>query len=591
MPLTTTSGQPGLFRHPVARFVVVTAFVGSLADWTLFASLVAVVDGRTAGSAWATAAVLLARVLPATLFAPVAARRVDRRDLRATLATQEAMRAAVVAVIAVLAPTSPLLMAAVLLVGLEFAAAMLAAGRESMVSRHVPAFLHTQVNTATAITSYGLLPVGAVVVQALGVGTSMAVAAGAYGLLLVSYLTRWPGVGGTVGVVEGVVVPAGRDAGEARTPADPAALARTVLAAAIGLAPVVALFTVAPRLAEHWLGDATATGLPLGLLLAGAAVGLVLANRGGRDAVGLGIAAAGFAVSALGAWQVGILLAGVGAGLGYLALQTRLQAEARDPSQFARAFAVLKISTIAGTLAGPTAWELGGPTLLLGLSGTAALGASMLASANGSTIRSLLRGAVRGVVRRLVHLVVRIEVVGRRHDGPAVVASNHPNALDGVVALAADPSLRPIARWQANPVARAGFWVADAVVTTAGTDRGHRPAWEQAAAHLDDGGRIWLAPEGGAHDAPVLRAPRSGAVRMAHAAQVPVQALGVRHHGSHAGPRLRSWRPWRRPRVTLVWGDLVLPTGVVERDNDAMMSAIAQASGTLWHGDALAVAA
>jgi 1-acyl-sn-glycerol-3-phosphate acyltransferase len=180
-------------------------------------------------------------------------------------------------------------------------------------------------------------------------------------------------------------------------------------------------------------------------------------------------------------------------------------------------------------------------------------------------------------------VVVRVEVTNRheRFDGPAVVVSNHPHWIDGAVAVQADRSLRPIARWQSHLGARFAIWAGNAVVTTAGTGRDPRPAYLQAADHLEAGGRIWLAPEGGSHQNLRLRTPRSGAVRMAHAAGVPIQPLAIAHEAG-GGSRPGRWRPWHRPIVRVCWGPIVHTTGDVGADNDRMMTCLSRVSGLVW---------
>lgn len=178
--------------------------------------------------------------------------------------------------------------------------------------------------------------------------------------------------------------------------------------------------------------------------------------------------------------------------------------------------------------------------------------------------------------------VLRMRVEGRRLDGPAVIVSNHPHVIDGLIVLFADPRLRPIARWHRIPLLRAGMWVADCIVTTTGTPvRPHRGAFADALAHVRRGGRVWIAPEGGWQPEPTLRYPRTGAVRMAHAAGVPIQVLGV-VHGRHPGPQLATWRPWRRPTILLRWGEVLTTTGDIDRDIDRMMTAISAATGWTW---------
>lgn len=185
---------------------------------------------------------------------------------------------------------------------------------------------------------------------------------------------------------------------------------------------------------------------------------------------------------------------------------------------------------------------------------------------------------------------LRIRIEGRRHHGPAVVASNHPNLIDGLIVLFADPTMRPVARWHRYPLLRAGMWVAASLITTTGTPIApHRGAYTPALAHLRAGGRVWIAPEGVWQPEPTLRYPRTGAVRLAHAAGVPLQILGI-VHDTHPGPTLKTWRGWPRPIVVLRWGPVLTPTGAVPADIDALMGALSATCGAAWiphaeHGD------
>lgn len=560
-----------LLSDRIARFISLTAGLGSLTDWTLFAGLVVAVDRATAGSPWATSLVLAAKIVPAIVFAPIAAKRVDTRPLRRTLIAHETGRVLATVVVGAGALTGTVLLALVGLIAFEYAAAMQAATRESVISRHVHADHFTALNTVTAVLGYGLMPVGALLAAVAGsTATFVGVIAG-YSLVAVAYVVlRLDDVPRPTAMVtpDDATATRARKAG-----AWPRELTTAVAAAALGVLPPVVLFTIAPRLAETWVGSPEAIAALLAPVFAGAVLGFVAANRGAAPAVGLGAAAAGLALAATGLWQIGLGAVGFGAGLAYLALQTQLQHLANQPSQFATAFAALKGATIVATLAGPALYGLVGPAVTLQVAASVtAIAAALLVG---------VRAPLRTFLRAIVIVTTRIEVRGVRHDGPAVVVSNHPNAIDGVVAMAIDPSMRPIARWQRNPFARAGIWIGDCVVTTAGTDRDPRPAYLQAADHLASGGRIWLAPEGGAHAGAELRAPRSGAARMAHAAGVPIQALGIRHERPE-GPRLRDWRPWRRPAIVLTWGEMVATCGILTVDNDRMMRAIASASGTTW---------
>jgi 1-acyl-sn-glycerol-3-phosphate acyltransferase len=197
-------------------------------------------------------------------------------------------------------------------------------------------------------------------------------------------------------------------------------------------------------------------------------------------------------------------------------------------------------------------------------------------------LQRLVRTPLRAAFWAVLRSGLRMSVEGQRHDGPAVIVSNHPNLIDGLIVLLADPTMRPIARWHRVPLVRAGMWVAASLITTTGTPVSpHRGAFASALAHLREGGRVWIAPEGGWQPALTLRHPRTGAVRLAHATGVPVQILGI-VHDTHPGPTLSTWRGLPRPRVLLRWGPVIRPTGDLAADVDAMMTALGQTCGAIW---------
>ena len=223
-------------------------------------------------------------------------------------------------------------------------------------------------------------------------------------------------------------------------------------------------------MAGTWLGDRTATAPLYAVTLGGGALGFALANlRRARADAAMAMATLGLLVAATGAWIPGLALLGVGAGAAYLDLQTRLQHAATNPSEFARAFAILKGASAAAVLGAPALVGLAGPRgVLLGGACSAIAGAALAAPAPGRMARRGVRGVLRFVAGRV--LAVEVEAHAPRVDGPAVVVSNHPHWLDGVVALLADDDLRPVARRQRHLGARMGIWAADAVVTTRPAD-------------------------------------------------------------------------------------------------------------------------
>jgi len=207
-------------------------------------------------------------------------------------------------------------------------------------------------------------------------------------------------------------------------------------------------------------------------------------------------------------------------------------------------------------------------------------------------VRAPLRLALWSAMR----LGLRISVEGTRVPGPTVIASNHPNLLDGLVVLMADGSMRPVARWHRHRLVRFGLWIGNCVITSTGTPANpQRGAYARALAHLHAGGRVWIAPEGGWQPDVTLRPPRTGAVRLAHAAVVPIQVLAV-CHTPHPGPDLSTLAglrrsPLRRHRLVLRWGPCLTTTGDVTADGDRLMAAIAETAGMTWASAADAAAA
>lgn len=585
--------MPALRTHPVGRFIAGTALANSLVDWTLFATLVVTVDHLIGGGTWATALVLLARILPGVVLAPLAARRIDRRDLRTSLIHHELLRTLAVVTVAGGFLLASVVMAITGLLALEFAAAMQAAGRESVISRHVPRHHFTRLNTITAVASYGLLPIGPLLVALVGPTAGWWIAILGYAALAVAYrVGLHPDTSAhplascetaliaEVPAVTGPSRPEGTGTG---------GWMRVTIAAALGLLPAVALFTLGPSLADAWLGDRAATGPLYMLVLSGGAIGFALANRQRfRADLAMVLVVVGLGLALVGPWVPGLLLVGVGAGGAYLDLQTRLQHAASDPSQFAAAFAVLKATTAIAVAAAPALLALASMDAVLVAGLIAGLAGALVAWPRGGHIARL---AVRTAIEVLLRAIVRVQVIhpDRRVTGPAVVVSNHPHWLDGPAAMLADRSLCPVARHQSHLGVRLGIWAAGAVVT------GRRHAGDchsdtasatpktgtvdRAVAHLRAGGRIWLAPEGGTNPGRRLNRLRTGAVRMAAEADVPIQPLGIRWADGPAGADLRRWRPWRRRTVEVTWGDPLIPTGDTDADIASMSRALATAAG------------
>jgi 1-acyl-sn-glycerol-3-phosphate acyltransferase len=140
-------------------------------------------------------------------------------------------------------------------------------------------------------------------------------------------------------------------------------------------------------------------------------------------------------------------------------------------------------------------------------------------------------------------LACRVKIEGDVPKGPAILVSNHPNYIDGPLAFLLSPRVRVIAKPNPYRSVQWAMYLYDAYITWRG-------AAAHARRHLRAGGIVWIVPEGRRWPGPLGR-PRRGAAQIAQetgAPIVPTALLGT------ADLRLREWRPWRRPRVTIVLG-------------------------------------
>jgi len=175
------------------------------------------------------------------------------------------------------------------------------------------------------------------------------------------------------------------------------------------------------------------------------------------------------------------------------------------------------------------------------------------------------------VGRIVLALGCRIRIEGEVPSGAAILVSNHPSYLDGPLALCISPRVRVIAKPNPYAAVRGAFYLFDAFVTRQG-------AVPDSRCHLRAGGLLWIVPEGQLSPGPMGRA-RRGAAQFASetgAPVVPTAMIGT------AGPRLREWRPWRRPRVRIVIGKprYILPGEDLLEAAHEFMGALSRLSGT-----------
>lgn len=574
-----------LLDQPVARRVLSATAVGSLADWTTFAALVAVVAAFTEGSVFAVAIVACARILPSCVLGPVLAPYAGVLGIRPTLVAVEAVRAATILAVG-FAGSLPAVAAG--LVALELTAALGSATRETAISGGVRSGDFRVLNASTGALSYGMVPIGGLVAAGLlrvDPVAPFALAAICYAVNAALY-ARTPELDGSFSRPrEQVSALAGLRAVRA-----PGALRETVMVAACGAVAIAMLFSLGSVVANLLFGGAEDTGLLLAMLGAGALLGGLAAQRGLQASTGMAIALGGTALLGLGglAGMGGVIAVGAGAGVAYVVTQERLQHVGRAPEEFAAAFAVLKVAVALAMVGGPLVHGLAGMPGVLVAMAAATLSALVILvrrlEAPAGLPLALRATAFLAVGRAVLPRLCRLEVEGRLPDRPAVVVSNHPNGLDGPVAMLLDRRIRPVAKPQRNLLARAGFALSGTLVTGGG-------AVDMAAGHLRRGGMVWLAPEGGI-SGPVLRRPRTGAARMAMAAGVPIVPLAIRY-ADQVPPRLWAWRPWRRPSVRLVVGAPITVALGADPDQvgDRYMAALAGLLGCTYEGQPLRRAA
>lgn len=179
----------------------------------------------------------------------------------------------------------------------------------------------------------------------------------------------------------------------------------------------------------------------------------------------------------------------------------------------------------------------------------------------------------------MVRLLFRPRLRGVEHvpsSGPAILAFNHVSFLDGP-ALAIEVA-RVLRRETRFLVAAEMFgkpvigWIlrsADQISIRRG--EGDGAALDEVIATVRAGGMTAIAPEGriddhGGRDG--LQRLRTGVARIALPTEAPVLPVGIwgtQTRWPRGGPKLR--RPFR-PRLTIVIGPPLLPSGDIERQDD-----------------------
>ena len=158
---------------------------------------------------------------------------------------------------------------------------------------------------------------------------------------------------------------------------------------------------------------------------------------------------------------------------------------------------------------------------------------------------TLTHSLLIGSVGPLWRLFRRIKTEGayRIPPGGAVLAFNHPRAMDPPhIAAAYGKPLHFLGKKEVFEIPVLGWFIRD-VGGQIPLDRskgGNTAAFEEAVSLLRGGAKIAIAPEGTTEIDGVLGRGRTGAVRMALAAGVPVVPVAVKHH-AWPGPSVISF--------------------------------------------------
>ncbi len=166
--------------------------------------------------------------------------------------------------------------------------------------------------------------------------------------------------------------------------------------------------------------------------------------------------------------------------------------------------------------------------------------------------------------------IFRLQVEGREkvpRTGGAVVVCNHPGGVDYIALGLASPRqlyyMAKVELFQIHPWLSAYLRAAGAFPVRRGQRDVH--AIQEAVDVVRSGKVLGMFPEGTRSRGGALKRGKSGAARVAMAAQVPIVPAGV--IGAYEAPK-RFYRQLRRPLVTVRFGEPFLPQGRVENPDD-----------------------
>lgn len=156
-----------LFRSPVFARLTAAMTVSSLGDWVGFMAVAAMVTYRADSSvvsAFGVAGVMMARMLPAIVFGPIAGPIVDRFDRKSLMIVADLSRAVMYASMPFIGPLWGIF---VLSFAIECCSLLWTPARDASLPNLVPRRQLSNANSVGIMTAYGTLPLGGLVFSLL----------------------------------------------------------------------------------------------------------------------------------------------------------------------------------------------------------------------------------------------------------------------------------------------------------------------------------------------------------------------------------------------------------------------------------------
>jgi dTMP kinase len=160
-----------LFRSRSFRALATATFLSSMGDWMGFLAIIALtadILGPTRAAAFAVSGVMIARVIPSLLLGPVAGVFVDRWDRRRVMIATHVGRGTVMALIPFTNEVLTLLLATLVI---ELMSALFAPAKDAVLPSIVAKQDLVAANQVNLLTTYGTLPISAMVYSLLLAGT------------------------------------------------------------------------------------------------------------------------------------------------------------------------------------------------------------------------------------------------------------------------------------------------------------------------------------------------------------------------------------------------------------------------------------